>query len=393
MSLPYFEVRRAEEGIRAELMTAVRHVIERGHYILGPDLEAFEHRFASYLGARHVIGVANGLEALMLLLRALGIGPGDEVIVPSHTYVGTWVAVTECGARPVPVEALPTTYNLDPERVEARIGPKTRAILVVHLYGQPADMDLLSEIARRHGLFLLEDAAQAHGARYKGRMAGTLADGAGFSFYPTKNLGALGDGGAVVTNEDAVADRVRLLRNYGTRTRYVSEVTGLNSRLDELQAACLLVKLSHLDAENARRRALAAHLLDALSDSGLGLPAVPSWADPAWHLFVVTTAHRAAFQRALAARGIGSSVHYPVPPHLQPSYRWLGYGPGAFPVTEQLADHIVSLPMAPYFTDEEVHHLCMALREAALATHASCEAKLPSGCSGRVQGARPGGAE
>lgn len=364
MKLPYYDLARAEIGIRIELEEALGRVLGQAQYVLGTELEAFEEEFAAYLGVKRVVGVANGLEALVMLLQASGIGPGDEVLVPSNTYIATWLAVSQVGALPVPVEPAPGTFNLDPDRVEEVVGPRTRAILAVHLYGTPADMDSLRAIANRYGLKLFEDAAQAHGARYKGRLAGALGDGAGFSFYPSKNLGALGDAGAVATDDSALADRVRLLRNYGSREKYVNEVKGGNSRLDEIQAACLRIKLRHLDEDNARRQVLARRYQDLLSRELLTLPSTPPWADPVWHLYVVRTRQRDEIRRALNARGIGAAIHYPVAPHLQQAYRDLGYTRGAFPLAEEIADSVLSLPMGPYFTDDEVIAVQKGVQEA-----------------------------
>jgi dTDP-4-amino-4,6-dideoxygalactose transaminase len=290
------------------------------------------------------------LEALTLVLRAWNIGPGDEVIVPSNTYIATWLAVTHVGARVIPVEPLETTYNLDPDRVESAVTAKTKAVIPVHLYGQPADVDPICDLGRRYGFKVLEDAAQGHGARYRGRRVGSLGDAAAFSFYPGKNLGALGDGGAVTTNDDRLASAVRVLRNYGSPVKYVNDVVGYNSRLDELQAALLRVKLRRLDAWNARRREHAGwystHLPERLPHCTL--PRVSEWAEPCWHLFVVQCPNRDALKDGLAASGVGTMIHYPTPPHLQKAYRDLGYREGAFPVAEAMARRVLSLPMGPH---------------------------------------------
>jgi dTDP-4-amino-4,6-dideoxygalactose transaminase len=361
--IPFLDLQAPHVELRAELDAAYRRVLESGWYILGQEVEAFEAEFAAYCGARHCIGVSNGLDALHLCLRALGIGPGDEVIVPANTYIATWLAVSQAGARPVPVEPDPRTFNLDPGRVEAALTDHTRAIMPVHLYGQPAHMSPILDLARRHGLKVVEDAAQAHGARYDGRRAGALADAAGFSFYPGKNLGALGDAGAVVTDDDQIADQVRLLRNYGSRRKYYNEVKGYNARLDPLQAGFLRVKLTHLDEWNARRQAIASTYLAALHDTpDLLLPTVPSWAEPAWHLFVVRHPRRAALQDHLAQAEIGSLIHYPVPPHLSEAYAELGAGPGDFPISETLADTVLSLPMGPHLSPSELELVIAAVQ-------------------------------
>ena len=350
MSVPFLDLGAAYLELKDDLDAAYHRVMDSGWFILGKEVEAFEREFAAYCEAAHCVGVGNGLEALHLILRAYGIGPGDEVIVPANTYIATWLAVSYAGATPIPVEPDARTYNLDPALIEAAITPATRAILPVHLYGQPADMDPIKALASRYGLKVIEDAAQAHGARYHGRRVGGLGDAAGFSFYPGKNLGALGDGGAVVTNDADLAERVRVLRNYGSRVKYHNEVKGFNSRLDELQAALLRVKLPVLDAWNERRRAAAARYLDGLAGSELGLPYVPKWAEPVWHLFVVRHPQRHALQQRLQQAGIGTMIHYPIPPHLQPAYAELGYGAGAFPISEAIHREVFSLPMGPQLT-------------------------------------------
>ena len=314
------------------------------------------------MGTEHCVGVGNGLEALHLILRAYGIGPDDEVIVPANTYIATWLAVSYAGARPVPVDPDERTYNLDPELIDAAITPRTRAIMPVHLYGQPADMDPIKAIAARHGLKVIEDAAQAHGTRYKGRRVGGLGDAANFSFYPGKNLGALGDGGAVVTNDADLAEKVRVLRNYGSRVKYHNEAKGFNSRLDELQAALLRVKLRHLDAWNERRRQVARVYLENLAATDLVLPWVPEWAEPVWHLFLVRHPQRDAWQQRLQQAGIGTMIHYPIPPHLQPAYAEMGFGEGAFPVTEAIHREVLSLPMGPHLELAEQDQVIQALR-------------------------------
>ncbi|MBX9630135.1 MAG: DegT/DnrJ/EryC1/StrS family aminotransferase [Burkholderiales bacterium] len=334
-------------SIRSELDTAWQRVLARGQFVMGDELAAFEEEFARYCEAPHCIGVGNGLDALTLILRALDIGPGDEVIVPSMTFIATWLAVSEAGAVPVPVDPTEGGFNIDPRGVEARITPRTRAIMPVHLYGQPADMTALAEIARRHGLALIEDAAQAHGARHAGRRVGSLGTAAGFSFYPGKNLGALGDGGAVVTTDRALAERVRRLRNYGSSRKYVHEEQGVNSRLDELQAALLRVKLRHLDEWNAARRRAVAGYRAALSGSSVILPADAAAAESAWHLFVIRSSQRDALQTHLAGHGVQSVIHYPVPPHLQGAYRQGGWPKGSLPRSERLAAEVLSLPMGP----------------------------------------------
>ena len=363
-NVAFLDLGAAYRELQPQLDAAVARVLASGHYILGPEVEAFEAEFAAYCGARHGIGVANGLDALHLVLRAMDVGPGDEVIVPSNTYIATWLAVSQCGAIPVPVEPDPATHNIDPQRIEAAITPRTKVILPVHLYGQPADMDAILSIARRHGLRVLEDAAQAHGARYKGQRIGAHGDAVAWSFYPGKNLGALGDGGAITTNDDALADRLRVLRNYGSRVKYVNEVQGWNSRLDPLQAAVLRVKLAHLDAWNDRRSDIAALYLRELAGTDIGLPQVPAWADPAWHLFVVRHPRRDDLQRRLGDAGIGTLIHYPIPPHRQQAYAGLGLGDHAYPIASRLAAEVLSLPMGPHLSVAQAQQVVAAVKAA-----------------------------
>ncbi|CAM5299111.1 DegT/DnrJ/EryC1/StrS family aminotransferase [Thauera mechernichensis] len=354
MKVPFLDLHAAYLELKPEIDAAIARVLDSGWYILGPEVDAFEAEYAAYCEAEHAIGVANGLDALHLALLAMGVGPGDEVIVPSNTYIATWLAVSQCGATPVPVEPVEATYNIDPARIEAAITPATRVILPVHLYGQPADLDPILAIARKHGLRVLEDAAQAHGARYKGRRIGAHGDAVAWSFYPGKNLGALGDGGAVTTNDPELADRIRVLRNYGSRVKYVNEVKGFNSRLDPIQAAVLRVKLRVLDEWNARRRGIAQRYLEGLAGSGLMLPQVPEWAEPVWHLFVVRHPERDALVKRLNEAGVGTLIHYPVPPHLQEAYSEMGFGVGAFPVAERMAGEVASLPIGAQMAAEGV---------------------------------------
>jgi len=352
MKIPFLDLKALYLELKSELDAAYHRVMESGCYILGQEVEAFEHEFAVYCGVNHCIGVGNGLEALHLILRALEIGPNDEVIVPANTYIATWLAVTYAGAKPVPVEPDQKTYNIDPARIEAAITDKTKTIMPVHLYGQPADMDPIMEIAERYQLKVIEDAAQAHGARYKDKRVGCLGAAAGFSFYPGKNIGAFGDGGAVTTNDDLLADRIRSLRNYGSRTKYYNEVKGFNSRLDELQAAFLRVKLQKLDEWNERRKKIAHHYLAALTDlQDLTLPHVPSWADPIWHLFVVRTSGRERLQKHLADCGIQTLIHYPVSPHKQRAYCEMASI--NLPISEKINREVLSLPMGPTMKEED----------------------------------------
>ncbi|GAA5170284.1 DegT/DnrJ/EryC1/StrS family aminotransferase [Viridibacterium curvum] len=362
MSTAFLDLSEVHAPCAAEMQATFARVLHKGHFILGDEVAGFEAEFAQFCGAAHCLGVGNGLDALHLILRAMHIGAGDEVIVPAHTFIATWLAVTQSGATPVPVESTAGGFNIDPARVEAAITPATRAIIAVHLYGEPADMDALRAIADRHGLKLIEDAAQAHGARYKGRRCGSLGDAAAFSFYPTKNLGALGDGGAITTSDTALADEIRLLRNYGSRIKYQHDIAGYNTRLDELQAALLRIKLRHLDAHNAQRREVAnTYLRELASVAGLQLPQVPEFVEPVWHLFVIRSTRRDALARALQERGIATLIHYPIPSHQQGAYRDLVCPPLA--ATETLAREVLSLPMWPGLDPAPV---IAALRELAV---------------------------
>ena len=368
MKVPFLDLNSPYLELKEELDAAYCRVMESGWYILGKEVEGFENEFATYCEAKYCIGVANGLDALHLIVLAYGIGPGDEVIVPSNTYIATWLAVTHAGATPVPVEPDIRTYNIDPKKIEQAITPRTKAIMVVHLYGQPADMDPINEIAAKYGLKVIEDSAQAHGARYKGRRTGTLGDAAGFSFYPGKNLGAIGDGGAVTTNDSELAERIKVMRNYGSQIKYHNEIVGFNSRLDELQAALLRVKLARLDEWNERRRIVAQNYLRELSDQKkLVLPYVPDWAEPVWHLFVIRHAQRNALQKSLSDAGIGTMIHYPIPPHLQKAYSELGYNEGTFAVAEQIHKEVLSLPMGPHLKETDASIVKNAIQKSCLA--------------------------
>ena len=362
--IPFLDLKPAYRASHQAIDAALHRVAVSGWYLLGKELTEFEADYAHYCGVAHCVGVANGLDALHLSLLALGVGPGDEVIVPSNTYIATWLAVSQCGARPVPVEPIEATYNLDPNRIEAAITNRTKVIMPVHLYGQPADMDPIRDIANRHSLAVLDDCAQAHAAAYKSRRVGGLADISAWSFYPGKNLGAFGDGGAVTTGDGELDGKLRVLRNYGSRVKYVNEVKGFNSRLDDIQAAVLAAKLVYLDTATAQRRAIAARYLEGLASLPLVLQHVPEWADPAWHLFVVRHEDRGTLQKRLTERGIGTLIHYPIPPHLQGAYAELGYGRGDFPIAERIHAEILSLPLWPGMTDEQVARVIEAVRDA-----------------------------
>jgi len=358
MKVPFLDLKAAHAELRTELDAACSRVIESGWFILGDEVKAFEGEFAAYCGAKHCIGVGNGLEALHLALRAMGIGAGDEVIVPANTYIASWLAVSQAGATPVPVEPNKRTYNLDPERIENAITSKTKGIMPVHLYGQPADMDPIKTIASQYGLKVLEDASQAHGALYKSQRVGSVGDAAAFSLFPGKNLGALGDAGVVLTNDDELASKIRWLRNYGSETKYYNKVQGYNSRLDELQAALLRVKLKTLDDWNERRKARATYYLQTLEGQpDLVLPYVPQSIDPVWHLFVVRHPRRDDLRVHLEKSGVGTIIHYPVPPHLQEAYASAGYARGAFPITEAMANEVLSIPIGPHLSETQAEYV------------------------------------
>jgi dTDP-4-amino-4,6-dideoxygalactose transaminase len=360
--VPFLDLRAGVTEIWDELEPALRRVHTAGHYILGPEVEAFEREFAAYCGVRNCVGVASGFDALQLVLRALDVGAGDEVIVPAYTAVPTWMAVSAVGAVPVGVDVDEATWNLDAAKVDAAVDDRTKAIVAVHLFGQPAAMEKLSEIAGRHGLPLIEDAAQAHGASVDGRRVGGLGVAAAFSFYPTKNLGALGDGGAVTTDDDTLAETVRRLRMYGSSARDMSEVKGINSRLDEVQAAVLRVRLRHLDRWNERRRELAARYVAALGER-LAMPRPPAETDPVWHVFAVSHPARDAFRNTLAERGIGTLVHYFPLPHRTPAYRSDGWREGSLPIAERLAGRSLSLPLYPQLHDGDQEAVIAAVTD------------------------------
>jgi dTDP-4-amino-4,6-dideoxygalactose transaminase len=358
--IPFLDLKAINQAHRTGLIEAFTRTLDSGWYIMGNELKQFEASFARYCGVEQCIGVSNGLDALHLILRAYGIGAGDEVIVPSNTYIATWLAATYAGATPVPVEPVERTYNIDPALIEAAITPKTKAIIAVHLYGQAADMDPIMAIAEKHGLKVIEDAAQAHGALYKGRKVGTLGHAAGFSFYPGKNLGAIGDAGAVTTNDVNLSEKVRILLNYGSKVKYHNEVQGFNCRLDELQAALLSVKLPYLDQETARRKEIAAKYNIGLANLPLLLPEVMSDVDPVWHVYVVRAKNRTAFQTELSAKNIATMIHYPIPPHQQPAYAEFNHC--SLPIAEEIHQQVISLPLGPTMSDEDVDSVIAAVR-------------------------------
>jgi dTDP-4-amino-4,6-dideoxygalactose transaminase len=362
--VPFLDLRLPYQELRTELDLAYERVMQSGRYILGEEVEAFEAEFAAYCGARRCVSVANGLEALYLILKAYGIGTDDEVLVPANTFIATWLAVSHAGGKPVPVEPSLATYNIDADSLAGSLTPRTRAIIAVHLYGQPASMDDIIRFARQHDLRVIEDASQAHGARVSGVPVGSLSDAAGFSFYPTKNLGAFGDGGAIVTNDESLAQRIQVLRNYGSPHKHFNTVRGYNSRLDSLQAAFLRVRLQHLDEWNLRRQVLAQLYLKELSNAqNCVLPAVPAWAQSVWHQFVIRHGERERLRDHLTNRGIETAIHYPIPPHLSEAYSERAFGGRGFKRTEEAAKTVLSLPMNPHLQADQVQDVSRAILE------------------------------
>jgi dTDP-4-amino-4,6-dideoxygalactose transaminase len=362
--IPFLDLKKNNETYRAELIEACTRVIDSGWYILGKELKCFEDSFAQYCKVQHCAGVSNGLDALHLILRAYGIGVGDEVIVPSNTYIATWLAVTYAGADPVPVEPLESSYNINPALIEAAITPRTKAIIAVHLYGQPADMDAIMDIAGKYNLKVIEDAAQAHGAEYKGRKVGGLGDAAGFSFYPGKNLGALGDAGAVTSNDAELIEKVRMLLNYGSKVKYYNEEQGFNCRLDELQAALLSVKLPHLDIETQQRCRIAQQYTEGLQGLPLYLPSVEEGISAVWHLYVLRSEKRDELQNKLAELGIATMIHYPIAPHQQNAYK--EFNQLSLPIAEKIHHQVLSLPLSPTMSQRDVNQVIAAVRACAV---------------------------
>lgn len=363
MEVPFVDLAAEHAPYRARLDAAVADVVDRTAFVLGEEVAAFEEEFAAFCGTAHAVGVDSGFSALELMLRAYAIGPGDEVITVANTFVATVAAIDAVGARPVLVDVDADTQCMSVDALSAAITPRTRAIIPVHLFGRVVPMEPIQALARRHGLLVLEDACQAHGARYRGRRAGALGDAAAFSFYPSKNLGAFGDGGMVTTDDAEVARRVRMLRNVGSREKYIHEIRGFNRRLDTIHAAVLRVKLEHLDTANDRRRDAAAAYSALLGNLPLGLPDPVAFGQHVFHLYVVQTEQRQALQQHLQERGVATGIHYPVPIHLQPGYDWLGYGTGAFPVAERLARQILSLPMFPTLDIGQIAYVAKAMAD------------------------------
>lgn len=361
MNIPFVSFKPLERELDTELRAAFERVYTNSWYIEGKEDEKFETAFAEYCESKYCVGTGNGLDSLMMALKALGISSGDEVIVPSNTYIATALAVTYVGAKPVFVEPDIRTFDVDPNRIEEAITSKTKAIMPVHLYGQPCDMDSIVEIAKKHNLYIVEDCAQAHGATYKGKKIGSFGDAAGFSFYPGKNLGALGDAGATVTNSKELADKVRALGNYGSDYKYHHIYQGNNSRLDEMQAAFLAAKLPVLDKVNENRRATAKKYLKGIENKEVVLPYVPEYANPVWHIFGIRCKRRKALEEFLNSKGIGTNKHYPIPMHLQECYKDLGFKKGDFPIAEEISETELSIPMYYGMTDEEVQYVIDAI--------------------------------
>ncbi len=362
--VPFTDFGHVEGALRAEILAGIADVVESGIFLRGPVVETFEHDFAAYCGTAHCVGTGSGLDALRLALLASGIEAGDHVVVPAHTFVATWEAVTQAGGIPVPVDISPTDYGIDADFAADVVGPRTRFIIPVHLYGQLVDLTSLRALVQRHGLTIIEDACQAHGAVRQGYRAGSCGAAAAFSFYPTKNLGAFGDAGAIVTHDEAVASRMRALREHGQQRKYDHELVGYTARLDAIQAAVLVRKLPHLDVWNESRRVAARYYSERLEGVGdLALPPTPSGSIPVWHLYVVRTGDPARLAEHLATVGIASGRHYPTPPHLTTAYAHLGFRRGAFPVAEALADEGLSLPLFPEMTEEQLDSVVGAILE------------------------------
>jgi dTDP-4-amino-4,6-dideoxygalactose transaminase len=362
--IPFLSFKHMNEEIKAELLPSFENFIDKGWYILGDQVKQFEHDYANYCTTKHAVGVANGLDALIIALKTLNIGVGDEVIVPSNTYIASWLAVSYVGATPIPVEPRFETYNINPDLIEAAITPKTKAIMPVHLYGQCCEMDAIMNIAQKHNLFVVEDNAQSQGATYNGKVTGSFGHINGTSFYPGKNLGAYGDAGAITTNDEQLYNRSNVIRNYGSQKKYYNEIKGINSRLDELQAGFLSIKLKHLTKWSEQRNHIASLYNQQLSGVGdVVTPVLANGATSVYHLYVIRTNKRDALQQYLTENGVGTLIHYPLPPHLQEAYQELGYKKGDFPLAETIADTCLSLPMFPGLTDEQVKQVCDTIKQ------------------------------
>jgi dTDP-4-amino-4,6-dideoxygalactose transaminase len=363
MKVPFLDLVSTFKEIEAELIQAVEGVLSGGIYVLGEEVDAFEHEWAEYCGVGNAVGVANGLDALILALKALAIGPGDEVIVPSNTYIATWLSVSAVGATIIAVDPDPATHNITAVAIEPHITQKTKAVIPVHLFGQPVDLDPIIELATKYNIFVIEDAAQAHGSKYKGKRIGGHGDIVCWSFYPGKNLGAFGDAGAITTNSLPLAEKIRTLRNYGSNEKYINTELGMNSRLDPIQAAILRVKLKKLDEWTERRKRIAQIYINNLVSNGIQLPLSPDWADQVWHLFVIKCEERTKLRKKLEDKGISTLIHYPIPPHLQKAYSYLSYKKGSFPIAEALSEQILSLPIGPHLTDSMLKDIIEAVNK------------------------------
>lgn len=355
MNVKFLDLQSSYIELKNEIDKAVNDVLSSGWYVLGEEVISFENEWAAFCGSKYCIGLSNGLDALHLGLLALNIQPGDEVIVPSNTYIATWLAITHCGAVPVPVEPDIFTNNIDSDLIESAITPRTKAIIPVHLYGQSVDIDPINKIANKYNLSILEDGAQAHGAQYKNKVVGSHGNTVAWSFYPGKNLGGFGDAGAITTDDPEIAEKVALYRNYGSNKKYFNSVVGFNNRLDPLQAAALRVKLEYLNEWNGRRKIIADLYKENIDLENLNLPYVPKWAQPVWHLYVVNINNRDAFQKYLSHKGIETIIHYPVPPHKQEAYKMHECSKKSYPIAEKMASEVISLPIGPHLSIEDAH--------------------------------------
>jgi dTDP-4-amino-4,6-dideoxygalactose transaminase len=364
MNIPFLSFEKMNADVKQETLRSFEHFFDSGWYVLGNQVKQFEQSYAAFNQTQYSVGLANGLDALIIALKTLNIGKGDEVIVPSNTYIASWLAVSYVGATPIPVEPRPETYNINPELIEAKITSNTKAIMPVHLYGQCCEMDAIMALAKKHNLFVVEDNAQSQGATYNGKLAGSFGDINGTSFYPGKNLGAYGDAGAVTTNSEDLAQRAQVIRNYGSQKKYYNQELGINSRLDEVQAGFLSIKLNYLASWNKERNTIAQQYLNALKGvSDLTLPSLAEHATSVFHLFVIRTSKRNQLQEFLTSNGVGSLIHYPVPPHLQEAYKDLNYKPGDFPIAEEIANTCLSLPMFPGMTETQVDYICQTIKQ------------------------------
>jgi len=356
MKVPFLNLKRNYQVIQKEIDKSIEKVVKSGNYILGNEVENFESAYAKFCNVNFCVGVANGLEALQIALTALGIGKGDEVIVPSHTFIATWLAVSHVGAIPVPIEPDLNTYNIDPKFIERKINKKTKAIIMVHLYGQPADIDSIMSIAKKKNLYVIEDAAQSQGASYKNEMIGSHGDIVAWSFYPGKNLGAFGDAGALTTKSKKLYEKIKILRNYGSKEKYVNNLIGFNSRIDPIQAAILSVKLKFLKKTNILRRNIAKKYIDAIEPLCI-LPSEDKLSEHVWHLFVIRHEKRDKLKDKLDIYGISTLIHYPIPPHLQQAYSFLNLRKGSLPIAEKICSEVISLPLDPYMNNNEIDYV------------------------------------